>query len=148
MRTRFTVLGLSLLFVALVYGVSASWSKPKPVTPDKAQIERGRYIVEDVAMCGECHSPRDANGELDQHAWLQGAPIWIMPVKPDPNWAMRAPALAGFPSFTEEQGERILERGIGPQGETIRRPMHIYHMSHEDAKAVIAYLKSLPAGNR
>ena len=50
--------------------------------------------------------------------------------------------LAGFPSFTDEQGERILERGIGPQGETLRPPMHIYHMKHEDAVAIIAYLKS------
>jgi hypothetical protein len=23
-------------------------------------------------------------------------------------------------------------------------PMHIYHMNHEDARAIVAYLKSLP----
>jgi hypothetical protein len=67
-----------------------------------------------------------------------------MPVKPIQNWADRAPALAGFPSFTEEEGERILEKGMGPEGETLRPPMHIYHMKPEDAKAIIAYLKSLP----
>ena len=50
------------------------------------------------------------------------------------TWAERAPALAGFPSFTEEEGERGLEKGIGPEGETLRPPMHIYHISHEDAK--------------
>jgi hypothetical protein len=67
-----------------------------------------------------------------------------MPVKSNPNWAPSAPALAGFPSFTEEEAERVLERGIGPEGETLRPPMHIYHMKPEDAKAIIAYLKSLP----
>jgi len=36
-----------------------------------------------------------------------------------------------------------LEKGTGPEGETLRPPMHIYHMTHEDAKAIIAYLKSL-----
>jgi len=96
-----------------------------------------------VAKCAECHTPRNAQGELDPHAWLQGAPIWITPVHPNPNWAERAPALAGFPSLSEQQGERVLEKGTGPEGETLRPPMHIYHMTHEDAKAIIAYLKSL-----
>ena len=110
------------------------------------QIDGGKYLVEDVAMCFECHTPRKANGELNTNAWLQGAPIWITPVKPIPNWAQNAPALAGFPSFTEEEGERVLEKGEGPQGEVIHPPMHIYHMKPEDAKAIIAYLKSLPTG--
>jgi hypothetical protein len=26
--------------------------------------------------------PRDAKGDLKRDAWLQGAPIWITPVKP------------------------------------------------------------------
>lgn len=114
----------------------------------QSQIERGKYLVEDVAMCIECHTPRTANGDLDKNAWLQGAPIWIMPVKPIANWAQQAPSLAGFPSFTEEEGERVLEKGEGPEGEVLRPPMHVYHMKPEDAKAIIAYLKSLPAPRR
>jgi len=109
-----------------------------------AEIERGRYLVEEVARCWECHTPRDADGQPDHSRWLQGAAIWIMPVHPDPNWAMRAPALAGFPSFTEQQGEKILEQGIGPNGLPIRAPMHNYHLKHEDAVAIIAYLRTLP----
>jgi mono/diheme cytochrome c family protein len=114
--------------------------------PSAAQgsVERGRYLVEDVAMCGECHTPRDSRGNLDRSRWLQGAPIWIVPVHEDPNWANRAPAIAGFEGFTDEQGEQILEKGVGPNGLPIQEPMHIYHMSHEDAMAIIAYLKSLP----
>jgi hypothetical protein len=71
-----------------------------------------------------------------------------MPVRPIPNWANRGPALAGFPSLTEEEGERVLEKGTGPEGETLRPPMYLYHMSHEVARAVIAYMKSLPPGAR
>jgi Cytochrome c len=115
---------------------------------EKGEVERGRYLVEEVAKCPECHTPRDGRGELRAHAWLQGAAIWIKPVAPISNWADHAPALAGFPSFTEEQGERILEKGTGPEGEELRPPMHIYHMNHADAKAIIAYLKSLPRGDR
>jgi hypothetical protein len=39
----------------------------------------------------------------------------------------------------------ILEKGIGANGEAIRPPMHIYHLKHEDAVAIIAYLRSLPS---
>jgi hypothetical protein len=63
-------------------------------------------------------------------------------------WADTAPPLAGMPSFTDEQFATILEKGTGPEGEVLRPPMHIYHMHHEDTKAIIAYLKSLPAGSR
>ena len=109
----------------------------------KGDVERGRYIVENVAMCEECHTPRDAGGNLDESRRLEGAPIWIQPVHARTDWANRAPALAGFVGFTDAQGEDILERGIGPNGLAIQPPMHIYHMNQADALAVIAYLRSL-----
>jgi mono/diheme cytochrome c family protein len=117
---------------------------PAAAAPQSA-VERGKYLVENVAMCQECHTPRDSNGELDQSRWLQGAPIWIMPVHATSNWAMRAPGLAGFQGFTDEQGELVLEKGRGPNGLPIQPPMHIYHMNHADAQAIIAYLRSLPS---
>jgi mono/diheme cytochrome c family protein len=107
-------------------------------------VERGRYLVQNVAMCEECHTPRDGGGNLDESRRLQGAPIWITPVHQTTNWANNAPSLAGFEQFTEEQGEQILEQGVGPNGLPIQPPMHIYHMNHADAQAVIAYLRSLP----
>jgi len=116
-----------------------------PAPPTKNDIERGRYLVEEVGKCAECHTPRKPDGELDQDAWLRGAPIWIRPVAPIANWADRAPALAGLPSFTEAQVEKVLEDGTGPNGEALRPPMHIYHMAPADARAIAAYLKSLPA---
>jgi mono/diheme cytochrome c family protein len=108
-------------------------------------IARGEYLVDHVGMCSECHTPRDAHGNLDNAHYLQGAPIWIVPVHPMTNWANRAPALAGFEGFTDAQGETILEKGIGPNGLDIQPPMHIYRMNHGDAQAIIAYLRSLPS---
>lgn len=143
MRAMFK-LGFSAVLAAVVLGGSLDVARAAKQAQQKSDIERGRYLVEEVAKCAECHTPRDADGNLIQSRWLQGAPIWILPVRPIQNWAERAPALAGFPSFTEEEGERVLEQGIGPEGEPLRPPMHIYHMSHEDAKAIIAYLRSLP----
>jgi mono/diheme cytochrome c family protein len=121
---------------------NAPKAAPAPAA-QQSQIDRGKYLVEDVGMCDECHTPRDASGNLDYSRRLQGAAIWIVPVHPRTDWAMRAPALAGLPGFTDAQAEMILERGIGPNGLTIQPPMHIYHMNAADAKAIIAYLRSL-----
>ena len=151
--------GYGLAAIVLAAGISATvlmaranrsiaFAQANTGAGEKGDLERGRYLVEEVAKCGECHTPRDGRGELRANAWLRGAPIWIKPVAPISNWADHAPPLAGFPSFTEEQGERILEKGTGPEGEELRPPMHIYHMNHADAKAIIAYLKSLPRGDR
>jgi len=144
-----SAIGASLLFSrqapAQAPAKSATPAKATNAAPAaKGDVERGRYLVEDVGMCEECHTPRDANGNLDESRRLEGAAIWITPVHPTTNWAMRAPALAGFTGFSDQQGADILEKGIGPNGLAIQPPMHIYHMAPADAQAVIAYLRSLP----
>ena len=152
MNRRKQVIVCSAVAMAAAFSASLLSSREKPAAaaqknaaPAAAQsaVERGRYLVEDVAMCEECHTPRDAGGNLDESRRLQGAQIWIMPVHQNPNWANNAPPLAGFGGYTDEQGEAVLEKGVGPNGETIRQPMHIYHMNHGDAQAIIAYLRSL-----
>jgi hypothetical protein len=139
--------GASLLFSRETHAQAPpKTAKASTAAPaGKGDVDRGRYLVEDVGMCEECHTPRDDEGNLDESRRLQGAAIWIVPVHPNTNWAMRAPALAGFPGFTDAQGAQILENGIGPNGLAIQPPMHIYHMTAADAQAVIAYLRSLPA---
>jgi mono/diheme cytochrome c family protein len=138
--------GISATILTAPAKRSVALAQANPAAADKSEVERGRYLVEEIAKCPECHTPRNERGELRGDAWLRGAPTWIRPVAHISNWADTAPPLAGFPSFTEEQGERILEKGTGPEGEGLRPPMHIYHMNHADAKAIIAYLKSLPRG--
>jgi mono/diheme cytochrome c family protein len=152
MKTIGIVCGVVLLAVISV-GISTHAIKqagPNPL-PRKAashesgDVARGKYLVEDVAMCGECHTPRDANNNLIEERDLQGAPTWIAPVHDDHNWAWNAPTLAGFAGYSDADAVNILEKGIGANRQPIQRPMHIYHMSHEDALAIVAYLKSLPA---
>jgi mono/diheme cytochrome c family protein len=135
----------AVVFLAASVGASRLFSAAQkaPSAPAPGAIERGHYLVENVAMCEECHTPRDEKGNLDESRRLQGAAIWIVPVHRMTNWANRAPALAGFEEFTEEQGEQILEKGVGPNGLELQPPMHTYHMNHADAQAVIAYLRSL-----
>jgi mono/diheme cytochrome c family protein len=144
MMRRGAIVTAILLIFFLVASRSDSQTSVAQKETRKAEFERGRYLVEEVAKCAECHTPRDSQGNLDRDKWLQGGTIWIMPVHRVRNWAERVPPLAGFPGMTEEQGERVLEQGTGPNGEPLRPPMHIYHLRHEDARAIIAYLRSLP----
>lgn len=135
-----------LLFVALIpVAVAAAAFSPEsaPQSASAREISRGKYLVEEVAKCTECHTPRDKNNQLDRDRWLQGAPIWIQPVVRTPNWADSAPTLAGLANYTDEQVDRVLEKGEGVEGKPIQPPMHIYHLNHDDATSIIAYLRSL-----
>ena len=148
MKALLRVMLVSAVVVSGMVAVSSNAFQKRftlPAPPTKSEIEHGRYLVEEVAKCPECHTPRKPDGGLDEAAWLRGAPIWIRPVAAIANWADRAPALAGLPGFTDAQAEKVLEDGTGPNGEPLRPPMHIYHMSPPDARAIVAYLKSLPA---
>jgi mono/diheme cytochrome c family protein len=97
----------------------SAWNGSQRTPPaGNPQVERGRYLVEEVAKCPECHTPRNERGELRQDAWLSGAPIWIQPVSPIRNWADRAPA---FPEFyrrargtNSRKGHRTGRRGNSP----------------------------------
>ena len=52
--------------------LSDDWVIKGDLTPTAT---RGRYIVEAMAHCGECHTPRNLIGGLRTSAWLSGAPI-------------------------------------------------------------------------
>ncbi|MGC2474484.1 MAG: cytochrome c [Candidatus Sulfotelmatobacter sp.] len=108
-----------------------------------ARIARGKYIVDDVAMCGMCHTPRNDSGEIDRGRWLDGAALWLLPAHPVENWPLKAPRIAGSPPASDEEMVRLLTSGIWKTGTYLRPPMPQFRMSREDAEAVIAYLRSL-----
>ena len=133
----------AILLTSLSILIFAAVPYPQALPPGNAvSANRGQYLVEEVARCGECHTPKDAQGNWDQSRRLQGAAVWFRPVKPTANWAYSAPRLAGLPSFSDDQARTVLVKGIGPNGFAIRPPMHIYHLSSDDADAIIAYLRS------
>ncbi len=104
---------------------------------------RGRYVVHHVAMCVQCHTPRDADGNLDNGRLLKGAPIPVRSPFPNQTWAFAAPAVAGLPGWTTEDAVSLLTTGRRLNGTTPRRPMPPFRLAREDAEAVIAYLHSL-----
>lgn len=115
-------------------------SEKTSAAPD---VVRGRYVVEGVAMCGQCHTPRDSNGNLERTRWLQGAPVPWLPAKPDPNWPLSAPRIGGTPPASDADMVKLLTTGIWTTGSPLRLPMPQFRMDRSDAEAVVAYLKSL-----
>jgi mono/diheme cytochrome c family protein len=107
------------------------------------QVARGKYIVEDVAMCGTCHTPRLPNGELDRSRWLAGAPVPYLPAQPTADWPINAPRLAGTPPTTNAGMITLLTTAVWIDGTRLRDPMPKFHMTRADAEAVVAYLRSL-----
>lgn len=117
-------------------------SPPQPTLP-RGDVERGRYIVENVAMCVECHSGRDRAGNIDDSRRYYGAQIPFAPPWPN-DWAMRAPRNAGLPGYTDAMALRLLTQGsIGRDGTQLRPPMPRYRMNVQDAADVIAFMRSL-----
>lgn len=120
---------------------SASSSTAGTTSP--SQIERGRYLVHESAMCVQCHSPRDRRGELDESRLLTGGPIPFKSPWPGARrWAFQAPNLRNVLGYTETEWIHFLGTGIRPSGDRPRPPMPPYRMNAEDAAAIYAYLKS------
>lgn len=139
---RISIAALSVLLFAAAVAVAAE-PAPKP-RASSAQVARGKYLVEQVGMCADCHSPRDQKGEFIRERWLQGSELDFKATAPMPKWATVSPPIAGLPGWSEASAVTFLMTGKEPNGETADPPMPQYRMNRDDATAVVAYLKSLP----
>jgi mono/diheme cytochrome c family protein len=110
-------------------------------------IAAGEYIVEQVAHCGTCHTPRLANGHFREDKKLMGAPVVSLHRRKG-RWADNAPRIAGLARWEDEEVITLLTTGKLETGIPMRQPMPQFHMSKQDATAVVAYLRSLGTGKR
>ncbi len=105
---------------------------------------RGQYLTEQVAMCVQCHSPKDDAGRVIPERKFQGAPISVVSPYGAQDWAVEAPALAGLASYDRDDLVRLLTEGIARDGAPPKPPMPPFRMSAEDAGAIYDYLSGLP----
>ena len=109
---------------------------------DSAELERGRYLVEALGHCGECHTLRNAMGGLDRSQWLMGAP--------NPSGKGNIPAIHPSQlSWSEEDIAYYLETGFTPDydsagGDMVEVIRGISQLPSSDRAAIAAYLKALP----
>jgi mono/diheme cytochrome c family protein len=108
-------------------------------------IAHGKYLVNNVAGCADCHSPRNERGEEIAGRELQGAPLSFQPTHPVPGWVAVGPPIAGLEGWTESEAVHFLMTGLDRSNKRAGPPMPQYRLSRRDAAAVVAYLKSLPA---
>jgi len=141
------VLGCGLHALGAGPGQTRQRSDAAEARADKG-VERGRYLVEHVALCVECHTPHDAQGALVRDEMLRGAPIPVVPPRPAGSegrsyWAVRAPNITGFRGYSDEEAIRLLTEGIARSGQPPQSPMPRYHLHPEDAQAILAFLRSV-----
>ncbi len=136
--TRISIVAVAVALMATAVAVAAGEPPSK-----SAQIARGKYLVTQVAMCTDCHSPRDQKGQFVMERWLQGAPLDFKATVSMPKWAEVAPPLAGLPGWSDAEAITLLTTGKDQKGELPDPPMPAYRMTKEDATAVVAYLRSL-----
>lgn len=117
-----------------------------------AEWNRGAYIVEALAHCGACHSPRNFLGAEQTEMAMSGG-VYTDKI---PGGALRpwsAPNLTSAPSGLElwpleelaaylKTGKNSYVETFGPMNEVILNSTR--HLSDSDVNSMAAYLKSLP----
>ncbi len=119
-------------------GLLDGWVQPAP----SPELERGRYLVEALAHCGECHTPRNPIGVLDRSRWMAGAP--------NPSGRGRIPGLT--PAQLDWSAEDLvyyLETGFTPDFDSVGGSMasvvrNMSKLTVEDREAIAAYVLALP----
>jgi mono/diheme cytochrome c family protein len=123
---------------------------PGPYVPDPARSavwNRGAYIVQGMAHCGQCHTPRDFMGGLKTGLAFSGnadAPdnLKVPNITPD--------KATGIGSWQHSQLLMFLETGLLPNGDVAGSAMGeviangTSKMTDQDREAVAVYLESLP----
>jgi mono/diheme cytochrome c family protein len=115
-----------------------------PVNGESTELNRGRYLVEALGHCAECHSPREVTGAIVAGKRNAGG---IMPN------GDRAPNLTagkgGLGDWSEEDLTFFLTDGTTPEGDVVGGEMgavikNMAELSEGDRQAIALYLKSLP----
>jgi mono/diheme cytochrome c family protein len=125
--------------------------KPGILMPDQtksAEWNRGRYLVEGVAHCGACHTPKDMFG-ADRRGRGQkftGGPVQGM-FAPRLDGAARS----GLKSWSVDDITEYLQSGRNARSHAGQLMSEVVvnstsKMSDADVRAIAAYLKALPAG--
>lgn len=123
--------------------VSALIGQQKTHSASAAKLARGKYLVEDVGLCGDCHTPHNEKGEPIKEQTLKGATLDFKPTVPMPVWADKATNIAGLPGWDKDAAIKFMMTGIAYNGLPSRPPMPQFRFNLQDAEAIVAYLKSL-----
>ncbi|WP_201584772.1 cytochrome c [Psychrobacter jeotgali] len=111
-----------------------------------ATEQRGEYLVNNLAHCGTCHTPRNSTMGVDDSKYLAGAQLgtWHAP-------NITSDESSGIGSWSEQDIVTYLRTGEldqrvfagGPMGEVVAHSTRF--LEDEDLGAIASYLKAVPA---
>jgi mono/diheme cytochrome c family protein len=114
----------------------------------QAPLERGKYLVEGILTCGNCHTPRGPGGVLDVSKRHAGGPqVWDTPeymVHPSNITPDKA---TGIGNWSAEQVKAAMREGKRPDGSQLapQMPYAFYKIfTPSDLDAVVDYVLSIP----
>ncbi|HEY7556434.1 MAG TPA: cytochrome C [Candidatus Binatia bacterium] len=124
-----------------------------PPQAPKSGIQRGRYLVDHVALCGDCHTPRNFIGAPERSLYMAGASEKNGPLgEAVPN--ITPDKETGIGDWRRQDIAELLLTAIKPDADNVQGLMyeviqgtpHGYKdMNKDDALAIADYIKSIPA---
>jgi mono/diheme cytochrome c family protein len=128
---------------------SAVFNRDHRFEPDSSKSpewNRGAYVSEALAHCGECHTPRNLAFALDNRKKFAGAVAagWRA-------YNISSDKTTGIGGWSDDDLVAYLASGhttghgtaSGPMGEAVDRSLS--YLVPEDVRAVVAYLRTVPA---
>jgi mono/diheme cytochrome c family protein len=121
-------------------------SRFEPNFAQSPQWNRGAYLAEALAHCGECHTPRNLGFALDNRKKFAGAETagWHA-------FNITSDKGTGIGGWSDDEISAYLSKGhalnhgtaAGPMGEAVDQSFS--RMSEADIAALVVYLRSVPA---
>lgn len=153
-RILVSLLGIVVVAVAgfAIYVASRQdlrFAAPAPhvaARTDSATVARGRYLVEDLVGCAECHADsRVQNPAPGARVALAGGNSFVIPpgtfyvpnITPDPA--------TGIGNIPDTLLARAWRYGVRHDGRALLPFMEFQGLSDEDVVAVLSYLRAQPA---
>ena len=117
-------------------------------SPDAARMARGKYLVEGILACANCHGVRDEKGRIIPEKGMAGGFHFV-----EPMFDAYAPNITNDPEtgvgkWTDSQLAKAIREGVRPDGTILSplMPVEYYRvLSDEDLASVILYLRTQPA---
>lgn len=141
------LLGAGAVFVASRQNLTFDAPYPEvTASTDSAIVERGRYIVQDLAPCAACHgdpAQREAYASGDDVPLSGG---FVFDIPPGEFYArnLTPDAETGLGGVSDGAIARALRYGVGHDGRALLPFMEMQGLSDDDLLAVVSYLRTLP----
>jgi mono/diheme cytochrome c family protein len=161
MKTFFKIAGVAVLAVVALAAIGVSYlalRKPaqRPASAEKVEatperVARGKYLVHHVSVCFDCHSERTSAYALPIKPGREGVGGFIWDKRIGFPGTLAAANLTpdvetGLGRWTDGEILRAMREGVDREGNALFPIMpygHYSKMSDDDAKSIVAYLRTI-----